>query len=170
MDAADLRRDLPLLYEELQNLAEHMMRGERPDHALQASDLVHEAYLRLRSSPSLALHDRTHLRRLAARTMRRVLVDHARAKLAHKRGDGKPEVPLTEVRTPERDAFDAIEVHEALERLAERDPVAADVAELKLFGRCTNDDIAASVGVSSRTVNNKWAVALGWLGRALEVS
>jgi RNA polymerase sigma factor (TIGR02999 family) len=164
-DRGALDRLIPLVHDELRRLAEACMRGERPGHTLQPTALVHEAYLRLVGS-EVAWKDRAHFFAVAATTMRRVLVDHARAKARGKRA-GRP-VSLEEslLVAPDR-ADDLLVVDDALDRLAARDPRAARVVELHFFGGLTYEETAEALGVSAATVDRDLRFARAWLHREL---
>lgn len=160
---------LPLVQDELRGLAAGYLAREDAGHTLQPTALVNEAYLRLFGERGVDANDREHFLALAARTMRRVLVDHARRKLADKRGSGAGRVTLlTSVESDAgADRLDLLALDEALERFAAVDARAAKVVELRFFGGLSVDEIAAALGVSDRTVDNDWFVARGWLKRAL---
>ena len=155
----------PLVYQELRGLAEHYLAGERPGHTLQATALVHEAWLRLGERSAL---DREHFLAIAAQTMRRVLIDHARGRQRDKRGGGWQRVTLGEPVTPNGGReFDVLVIDELLQRLAERDARAAQVVELRFFGGLSIDETAGVLGVSSGTIDNDWFAAKAWLARKL---
>jgi RNA polymerase sigma factor (TIGR02999 family) len=164
-DRDALDRLIPLVHEELRAMAEVCMRGERPGHTLQPTALVHEAYLRLMGA-EVAWQDRAHFFAVAATTMRRVLVDHARAKGRAKR-DGRP-VSLEEsiLIAPER-ADDLLVVDDALDRLEAHDARAAKVVELHYFGGLTYAETAEALGVSAATVDRDLRFARAWLHREL---
>jgi RNA polymerase sigma-70 factor, ECF subfamily len=156
------------VYQELRKLAGHFMRNERPDHTLQPTALVHEAYLRLIDQRQLPGESRTHFFGVAANVMRRILIDHARAHRANKRGGRDVKVPLDDapmmaVEDPET----LLEVDEALERLATLDPRQAQVVELRFFGGLSVEETAQILGVGPRTIDRDWRIARGWLRRQL---
>jgi RNA polymerase sigma factor (TIGR02999 family) len=156
------------VYQELRKLAGHLMRNERPDHTLQPTALVHEAYLRLIDQRQLPGESRTHFFGVAANVMRRILIDHARAHRANKRGGRDVKVPLEDapmmaVEDPET----LLEVDEALERLATLDPRQAQVVELRFFGGLSVEETAQILGVGPRTIDRDWRIARGWLRRQL---
>jgi RNA polymerase sigma factor (TIGR02999 family) len=159
--AAD--RLLPLVYTELRALAARYLRSERAGSTLQPTALVHEAYLRLIGNERIDWKGKTHFKAMAATQMRRILVDHARARGAKKRGGGRP-ITLTETllstATP---SPDLLALDQALGRLAARSPRQGRVAELKLFAGLPSTEIAFSLGVSERTVKEDWRVARAWL-------
>jgi len=156
------------VYEELRVLAARLMRGERAGHTLQATSLVHEAYLRLVDSKDVRPENRAHFFGIAARAMRQILVDHARRRAAEKRGGGLDRITLTDgVAGAEDRAYELLELEEALERYAAVDARAARVVELRLFGGLTGDEVATVLGVSRRTADGDWAMARMWLTREL---
>lgn len=160
---------LPLIYQELRQLAGKRMASERDDHTLQATALVHEAYLRLAGPGQKPWNDRAHFFRTAARAMRAVLVDHARAKRAEKRGGGAAPVELEEgaLALPSDEGPDVLELDETLARLAERDEQLGKIAELHFFGGLTHEEVASTLGVSVRTVERGWRTARAWLAAEL---
>lgn len=166
-DGADeeaLARLMPLVYDELRSLASAHLRRERPDHTLQPTALVHEAYLRLVDQRQVRCHNRRHFFAAAAQAMRRVLVDHARRTLQLKRGGGVRPVSLEEGLTlaPER-AGELIALDEALEDLAAIDGRQARIVELRFFGGLTSEEIASLLGLSIPTVTRGWRMARAWL-------
>ena len=161
-------RLMPLVYGELRRLAGLYMRGERPGHTLQATALVHEAYLRLVGHEDVDWQNRAHFFGVAANLMRRILVDHARAKQAKKRGGGDQKVSLDQavlVRPEAPEQFLALD--EALERLAKRDPRQARIVELRYFGGLSEEETAEVLQISVRTVKRDWSVARAWLYQQL---
>ena len=169
-DGSAAERLLPAVYDELRRQAERAMRREG-EHTLQATALVHEAYLRLVDQRRVEWRNRAHFFGIAAQMMRRVLVDHARARLSHKRGGGAQVVMLSDadVATPsgDADALDVLALHEALERLAALDADQARVVELRYFGGLSIEETAEALSVSPATVKREWAVARAWLRREL---
>ena len=157
-----------LLYPELRQIAARLMRRERRSHTLQPTAIVHEAFLRLVGEQAIAWQDRAHFLGIAARVMRRVLVDHARRRGAAKRGSGSDRVTLDENALPGDDpAFDLLSLDDLLTRLAAIDHRAAQVAELRVFGGMTVDETAEQLGVSARTVQTDWTMARLWLSKEL---
>jgi RNA polymerase sigma factor (TIGR02999 family) len=155
---------IPLVYEELRRIAGACMRRERSDHTLQATALVHEAYVKLLDQHSVDWQSRAHFFGIAAQVMRRVLIDYARGHVRDKRGGGIQPVPLDEalVFSPERsDEF--LELDRALDRLAGHDPRLAKIVELRFFGGLTVEEAAEVLGVSPVTVKRDWALAKAWL-------
>lgn len=161
-------RMLPLIYDELRSLAARYLRRERPGHTLQPTALVHEAYVRLIDQRQVDWTNRAQFIGLAAVMMRRILVNHARDRIAAKRGGSAERVPLTivaeQIGTPE---VDLLGLHDALERLAALDARKSQIVELKFFGGLTMDEIAATVGVSRATVERDWTFARAWLYRTV---
>lgn len=162
---------MPLVYDELRRLASRFLGGERRDHTLQPTALVHEAYLRLVDQTRVNWRGRTHFIAIAARMMRRLLIDHARRRGSAKRGEGWQRVTLAEGvasgDAPEMDPSGLLDLHEALERLSGCDERQARVVELRYFGGLTTKEIAEVLGVSTRTVEGDWTHARAWLRREL---
>jgi RNA polymerase sigma factor (TIGR02999 family) len=164
--AADLL--LPLVYAELRGIAEKQMRGERPDHTLQPTALVHEAYLRLLGGAPIPFENRVHFLRTASQVMRRVLVDYARARNRAKRGDGTINLTLNEaIAGANNDIVGLLVVDDALTQLAAAEPRWAQVAELRVFGGLEVPEIAAALGISPATVKRDWQFAKAWLAQVL---
>ena len=159
---------VPLVYDELRELAASRLRGERPDHTLQPTALVHEAYARLVDG-DVDYTDRAHFFALAATTMRRVLVDHARARATTKRGGGVADVTLDERVAASAERPDEIlALDEAIERLMRRDERKGKVVELHFFGGLTYAETAAALDISEATVDRDLRMAKAWLARELE--
>ncbi len=157
------------LYRELRELAARHLRGERAGHTLQPTALVHEAYLRMNARGGLTLQGRTHFMAVASIAMRRVLVDHARARAALKRGGGVTHVTVAEANAISEDRTqDVLVVDAALARLALEDPQAERIVEMRFFAGMTELEIAGVLGVSDRWVRKQWAFARAWLRRELE--
>jgi RNA polymerase sigma factor (TIGR02999 family) len=154
---------LPLVYRELRGLADHYMRAERVGHTLQATALVHEAYLRLAGQDRADWRNRAQFMGVAAQLMRRILVDYARARLTAKRaGQAKIDLDAMGSGSPER--FDEILiVDEALRELGELDSQQARVVEMRYFAGLTVEEAAEALGISTRTVKRDWAMAAAWL-------
>jgi RNA polymerase sigma factor (TIGR02999 family) len=157
-----LERLTPLVYEELRRLARNYMRGERGSHTLQATAVVHEAFLRLVQA-NVALQDRAHFFALASRLMRRVLVDHAKSRSRSKRNAGIREFDPEEMHGLPAGQFNVIALDDALESLLQMEPRLAQVIELHYFGGLTYEQIAAAVGASSATVHRDIRLARAWL-------
>lgn len=157
-----LDRLTPLVYEELRRLARGYMRGERGDHTLQATAVVHEAFLRLIQA-NVPLQDRTHFFSLASRLMRRVLVDHAKTKSRAKRDAGTRDLsPAPQEEVPD-DEFNMVALDDALESLAQLEPRLAQIIELHYFGGLTYDQLAGALGASTATVHRDIRLARAWL-------
>lgn len=154
---------LPLVYGELRRLAQRYMQNERADHTLQATALVHEAYIRLVHWKTVSWQNRTHFFAVAAQVMRKILVDYAREKKARKRDFGqKLELDEAVSFASEREV-DLLDLDESLEDLARFDPTPARVVELRFFGGLTIEETAHILGVSAATVKREWTVAKAWL-------
>lgn len=158
----------PLVYHELRRLARSHLRRERPDHTLQPTALVNEAYLRLVDQTRVKWRDRAHFFGIASRMMRRILVDHARARKAAKRGGGARKVTLQDHAQPaDATDVDLLALDEALTALTTLDPQGARVVELRYFGGLTIEETAEVMGTSPSTVKREWRAARTWLFREL---
>lgn len=163
------QRLMELVYTELHRLAAGYMRRERPDHTLQASALVNEAYLRLVGDQKINWESRAHFYVAAARTMRRILIDHARSHAAEKRGAGAHKVSIHEATAAvDADAVQMLSLESALRRLSEMDPRQAEIVELRFFGGLTVEETAEVLNISPKTVKRDWAVARAWLEAELQ--
>jgi RNA polymerase sigma factor (TIGR02999 family) len=173
-DPSALEQLIPVVYEELRDLAAHYIRRERSDHTLQPTALVHEAYMRLAGhveQHGADWRDRAHFFGVAARVMRQVLVDYARAHQAAKRGSGQTRVTLSEgVRVVEEETIDLLALEVALTRLAQLDAEQARLVELRFFAGLTVEETAEVVGRSPTTVKREWRAARAWLHRELASS
>ncbi len=162
---------IPLVYAELRHIAQHYLRNERPGHTLQSTALVHEAYVRLIRQDLPQWQNRAHFFAVAGQLMRQILVDHARAYRADKRGGGVCTLALDEA---EEDAqqvdVDIVALDDALKTLSAMDPQQGKVVELKFFGGLSIEDTAEVLGVSSSTVKRDWITARAWLHRELDRS
>ena len=163
-DDAALAELTPLVYEELRRIAHRHMGGQRPDHALQTTALVNEAYLRLADQTNPSWKNRAHFFAVAARAMRQILVSYARTQHAQKRGGGAFKVDLDEAAlvAPE-ESREIVELHEALEQLSALDSRKAQIVELKYFGGLNYDEIAEVLKISRITVRRDWEFAKVWL-------
>jgi RNA polymerase sigma factor (TIGR02999 family) len=165
-DAAALDQLVPLLYDELRGVARRLLRGERPGHTLSTTALVNETYLRLLEARRLAPADRAAFLGVAAVTMRRLLVDAARRRLADKRGGGAPVEPLDEladqIAAPEADA-ELVALDAALQTLRSASPRAHQVVELRFFAGLSLEETAATLALSIKTVQRDWLAARAWL-------
>ena len=157
---------LPLVYDKLRAVAAKYMKRERSDHTLQPTAVVHEAYLALIKIDRIDWQGRTHFYAMAARQMRRVLINHARERGAKKRAGQKVTLETDVGVAPER-PLEFLALHEALEKLAGKNQRQADVAELRYFGGLHEKEIAHVLGIAERTVRNDWLVARAWLAREL---
>jgi RNA polymerase sigma factor (TIGR02999 family) len=159
---------LPLVYEELRRIAAHKMAGEAAGHTLQATALVHEAWLRLVGADQLGWKNRAHFFAAAAEAMRRILVESARRKQSLKRGGGAERVDVNEsalvLSAPPEEL---LAVHEALDGLAKEDPVAAELVKLRYFVGMTMEEAASALGLAKRTAENVWTYARVWLHREI---
>jgi RNA polymerase sigma-70 factor (ECF subfamily) len=162
-DVAARDKLMSVVYEELRHLADHYFRGQRPDHTLQPTALVHEAYLRMAASDNKHWKNRVHFFAAAAQIMRHILINHALARKTAKRGAGY-KVTLTDAigNSEERD-WDVLAVDEALKKLAAADPRRSRMIELRFFAGLTNEQIADVLNVSLATVNRDWRLAKAWL-------
>jgi len=166
-DCKALEAILPLVYNELRRLARANLRQQRPNHTLQTTALVHEAYLRLAGETSLRVEDRAHFLGIAAQLMRWILVDYERNRRASKRGAGLTRLTLHEgIASPQRDV-DLLALDEALDRLAELDAQQSQIIELRYFGGLSIEDTSEFLGISPATVKRSWASARAWLLREL---
>lgn len=154
---------MPLVYEELRRRAGTFLRGERDDHTLQSSALVHEAFLRLLEIDRISWNDRAHFFALCGRMMRRILIDHSRRHQANKRGGATPLRHLSETDAAIERHPDLIALDTALHRLARRNSVQARIVELRYFGGLDREEIASVLGISSATVTRRWRMARAWL-------
>jgi RNA polymerase sigma factor (TIGR02999 family) len=163
-DNAALAELAPLVYEELRRLAHHYMEAQRPNHTLQTTALVNEAYLRLADQTNPRWQSRAHFFAVAARAMRQIVVDYARSQRSQKRGGRALKVELDEaaIVSPEQ-SKEIVDLHEALERLAELDLRKAQVVELKYFGGLNYDEMAEVLKISRVTVRRDWEFARLWL-------
>ena len=167
-DPGAMDRLLPLVYDELRRVARARLRSERDTHTLQATALVHEAYLRLVGAGRPTAQNRAHFFAIAARLMRQILVDHARRRRARKRGGGETAITLPEwVRTPEIDVVDLLALDQALVELTAMDPRLTQVVELRFFAGLTIDETSEALTVSAVTVERDWMVAKAWLHERL---
>ena len=167
-DHSVLEQLTPLVYDELRRVARSLFRRERPDHTLQPTALVHEAFVKLVDQTQVSWESRAHFLAIAARAMRQILVDHSRQHKAEKRGSGEAKIPLDEklVYSDER-APQIVALDDALTSLAEFDSRKARIIELRYFGGLTGEEISEATGVSTATVSRELRVAQAWLYRAM---
>ncbi len=169
-DESDAAAELfPLVYDQLRGLADRLLRGERGDHTLQPTALVHEAYVRLADTDAIDWRGKARFAALAAKAMRQILVDHARRKKAQKRGGDWERITLQGLIAGEQDHhLDVMALDQALERFAKDHPRPAHIVELRFFANMTGDEIAEVVGVSRRTVVKDLRMAQAWLLREMD--
>jgi len=166
-DETALERLMPLVYADLRSIARRCLRDEKRGEVLETTELVNEAYLRLVRSSQVQWRDRTHFFAMAARLMRRVLVDEVRKRRFQKRGGDLVRVTLGDEISSSTPDFDLLALDEAIERLAQFAPRKAHVVELRFFGGMTIEETAAALDVSSDVVKREWRTARLWLLRAL---
>jgi RNA polymerase sigma factor (TIGR02999 family) len=167
-DRQALDRLAPLVYQELHRLARGYMARERPNHTLQATALVNEAYLRLVDTRQVQWQDRAHFLAISARAMRQILVDHARSRASQRHGGGQMPLQFDEtLGVPESSHSNLLELDDTLKRLAELDPRKSQVVELRFFGGLSLEETAEALKVSLRTVKRDWQLARAWLYREL---
>lgn len=167
-DREALTKLLPIVYDELREHAAHLMWRERMGHTLQPTALVHEAFMKLVQQERVQWTGRAHFFAVASNLMRRILVDHARAHRADKRGGGADRVSIEEgLGLAVGHDMDVLAVDRALERLAELDPRQAEIVTLRFFGGLSVEEVAAVLGISRRTVEAEWTMIRAWLRREL---
>jgi RNA polymerase sigma factor (TIGR02999 family) len=169
-DAQALEQLMPLVYDELRQVAKRQLRREAPAHTLSSTALVHEVYLRLVQQRQLAASDREHFYAIAGRTMRRILVDHARARMRLKRGGGR-RISLEETDEPAllapREVEEVLALEAALERLGEESERAVRVIECRIFAGLTLEETAEALRLSSKSVQRTWSAAAAWLRKEI---
>ncbi len=159
---------LPFVYDELKRQARFLMARERPNHTLQPTALVHEAFMKLSEQSGVDWQNRSHFYGIASRLMRQILVDHARLHAATKRGSKPIHFSLDDVQIPVEERADSIlALDDVLERLEQFDEQQAKLVEMKFFGGLTNQEIAEALDISERTVGREWQAARLWLYREL---
>lgn len=167
-DEGALEKLIPLVQPELRRLAHHYMSRERPGHTLQTTALLDEAYLLLVKDHNRVWHNRTHFIAATAQLMRRIMVDHARARRASKRGGDVTRVTLDEAAlVTDKHSEELLALDEALERLAAQDPRKSQIVELRYFGGLAVEETAQFLKMSRRSVEREWTMAKAWLYRAL---
>lgn len=160
---------MPLVYDELRRLADRYMKEERPDHTLQATALVHEAYLELVDQRNVTWQNRAHFFGLAAQLMRRILTEHARKHGAAKRGGSLQKLSLDEaVSYPQERDFDLIALDDALSSLEEVHPLRSRIIELRFFGGLSVEETAEVLSISASSVKRQWTIARAWLRRQID--
>ncbi|MDB6124274.1 MAG: hypothetical protein JWQ71_3267 [Pedosphaera sp.] len=170
-DAKSAEQLLTLVYDELRRLATHKMAREAPGQTLQPTALVHEAWLRLVGTKVPRFENRAHFFSAAAEAMRRILIDRARRKLTQRHGSGQERVAIDgcDLATPDEDD-QLLAMHEALDKLARKYPVQAELVKLRYFGGLTNEETAQLLGISVATAKNYWVFARAWLFQKIEGS
>ena len=164
----DAERLIPLVYDDLRELAAKYLRRENPGHTLQSTALVNEAFLKLVDQTRVNWQGKTHFFAVGAEIMRRILVDHARTKQRQKRGGDRQRIELhDDLKISTQRDEDLLAVDEAILKLAERDPRQAKIVELRFFGGLTVAEVAEVLGVSKRTVESEWTMIRAWLRREL---
>lgn len=154
---------MPVVYDELRSLAGRYLRRESADHSFQPTELVHEAFLRLSQGAEIDVNGRTHFYAIGARAMRRILVDHARAKRREKRGGGRRKLSLEEGLTlTANDDEDVLLVEDLLEELREQDERLAQIVELRFYGNLTVPEVATAMDMSTRWVEKQWTLIKAW--------
>jgi RNA polymerase sigma factor (TIGR02999 family) len=161
---------MPLVYKELHGVAHHYLRTERPDHTLQTTALVHEAYLRLSDQGPFETENRAHFVAIAARLMRQILVDYARTRGAEKRGADRRVDFDSGLVLPQNSHANLVALDDALKELEGVDEQQCRIVELKYFGGLTNEEIAGLLGISVSTAKREWNVAKAWLSRQIKRS
>jgi RNA polymerase sigma factor (TIGR02999 family) len=170
-DAQALEKLIPLVYRDLHRLAQRYLRSESPGHTLQSTALVHEAYLRLIDQRKTRWQNRAHFFGISAQLIRRILVDHARARKAGKRGGDAAKIQIDEsVATPEQQNLDLVVLDDCLKALGEIDPQQARVVELRYFAGLTVEETAEVMHLSPTTVKREWRLARAWLYREIAKS
>ncbi len=159
---------LPLVYDELRKLAQRYMQNERPEHTLQATALVHDAYIRLVDWQNVSWQNRAHFFSVAAHVMRNILVDHAVKRKAQKRDFGQRMELTDDISFTGRRDIDLVELNEALDDLSAIEPVQARIVELRFFAGLSIEETSHVLRISSSTVKREWAIAKTWLYRRLK--
>ena len=167
-DQKALEALVPLVYNELHGLAHHYLGGERPDHTLQTTALINEAYLRLVEQGPFQTQNRAHFVAVAAGLMRQILVDYARSHRSAKRGNDCKVTLHDELGAVENEDMDVLALDDALRQLVERDPQQSRIVELRFFAGLTVEDTAAVLGISPATVKRDWSMARAWLSRQIK--
>lgn len=168
-DEEAAERLIPFVYDELKKQARILMSRERPNHTLQVTALVHEAFLKLSKQSEIDWQNRSHFFGIASRLMRQILIDHARLHSTEKRGNKPIHFSLDEVQIPVEERADSIlYLNEILEKLEKFDETQAKVVEMRFFGGMSNSEIAEALGISERTVMREWTAARLWLAREMK--
>lgn len=160
---------MPLVHNELRRLARAYLRRERPNHTLQPTALVHEAYLRLIDQSEVNWQNRSHFFGIAARLMRQILINHAEAHRAAKRGGSQERLTLSAIdRFANKEEVDFLALNEALQNLERFDPLQSQIVELRFFAGLNFEEIAQVIGISTSAVKREWLTARAWLRRQLD--
>jgi RNA polymerase sigma factor (TIGR02999 family) len=167
-DQKALEALVPLVYNELHGLARHYLRGERPDHTLQTTALINEAYLRLVDQGPFRAQSRAHFVALAANLMRQILVDYARSHRSAKRGNDCRVTLYDELGAVKNEDMDVLALDDVLKQLAERDPQQCRIVELRFFAGLTVEETARVLDISPATVKRDWSMARAWLSRQIK--
>lgn len=168
-DTNALDQLMPLVYDELRQMARRNMRRESPNHSFQTTDLIHEAFLKLANQDEQSWQNRSHFFGVAAKAMRHILVDYARSKQSEKRGGGRQRVSLADdVAATSEPSTQLLALEDALKTLESLDPRKSQVVELKFFGGLTNEQMAEVLKVSPETVKRDWRFARNWLLREMD--
>ena len=166
-----LREELPRVYDELRNVAANFLRNERPNHTLQPTALVHEAYMRLVDQKKVDWRNKPQFMAIAARMMRRILVNHAVARNTTKRGSGVPLVSLdAALGVLDEQALSALDLHRALQGLEKLDPRQAQIVEMRFFGGLSVAETAEVLAISAATVKREWSLAKRWLEQEMSTA
>ena len=169
-DRNALEELIPLVYKELHRIAHARLRGERPDHSLQSTELVHEVYLRMIDQSGAQWRDRVHFFAAGSQIIRHILIDHARARLRERRGGGVTLLAINEAVMPSpRRSLELVALDDALNCLAKLDSRQSRIVELRFFGGLEIDEVAEVLGISRATVNRDWVSARAWLIRELKI-
>ena len=167
-DSTVARRLMPLVYDDMRDLAAVYLRRESSGHTLQPTALVNEAFIKLVDQSRVGWRGRTHFFAVGAKVMRRLLVDHARGRQRQKRGGGRERLVLhDDMKISPQSDEDLLDVDEALDKLAKVDPRQAEIVEMRFFGSMSVQEVASVLGVSKRTVEGEWTMAKAWLRREL---
>lgn len=168
-DQSALAELIPMLYDQLCDIADKYLRKERPNHTIQTSALVHEAYLQLMDEHKIDWQNRAHFLAIAAKVMRRILIDYAVAKQTAKRGGKIYKIPINEIyNLPEKQDWEITKLDDALEALAAQDPTKCQLIELRFFVGLSIEETAQIMNISVATANREWRLAKAWLYREIK--
>ena len=167
-DSSALNQLIPLVYAELYRIARRVWNRHQLENTLQPTELINEAYLKFANAEISSYQDRCHFFAVACTAMRQILVNHAKSRLAAKRGEGRERIPLDEVeRAADQESAEIVSLHEALEALQAIDPRKSKVVEMRYFGGLSVEETAEALGLSIGTVNRDWSLAKSWLIREM---